>query len=118
MEEEKGNWYYWIERNLPMHERESTSYDTLVELAISSYDLSSTSRKHELKDRLHFFLMWWKEHKHFMNRYSNGLRLSKFMGIDHTSIIHYTGTTKKPGNRKKTANFKENTKCINDFLNS
>lgn len=116
--EEEGQWTYWINSNTPIKDQEGTTLDTLVELCVSSYNLKSKSRKANLKNQVHFFLEWWKEHRHLMKKYRNQSRIGRHLGIDHATVSHYIGRAGKPGLRKKTADFEENTKCINDYLNS
>lgn len=87
-------------------------YDLLAELAVSAYKLSKKSRKEDLKDRVQFFCLWWKDNKNLMGIYSSTTKLEKLLCLDHTTICHHIN------HRKPTIFYLDNTKCINDFLNS
>jgi len=104
------DWEWWI-----MSSNENTDYsryDFLCELAVSSYKLNKKSRKADLKDTVQFFILWWKKNKKQMKKYNTLVSIAGLLCVDHTTIIHYIKR------RKPTIMYEENTKCINDFLNS
>lgn len=86
--------------------------DLLIELAVSSYGLDERSRKADLKDKVQFFIKWWYERRRFMIKYKTLESLANLMGIDHATVLHHIKR------RKPTAMYKENSKCLSDFLNS
>jgi hypothetical protein len=104
------DWEWWIINS--QNEIKYSRYDFLCELAISSYKLDKKSRKSELKDTVQFFLLWWEKNKKKMNRYNTYTSIGILMKIDHSTVLHHLR------NRKPTAMYTENTRCINDFLNS
>jgi hypothetical protein len=104
------DWEWWIINS--QNEIKYSRYDFLCELAISSYKLDKKSRKSELKDTVQFFLLWWEKNKKKMNRYNTYTSIGILMKIDHSTVLHHLRK------RKPTAMYTENTRCINDFLNS
>ena len=109
-------WEVWINNHSEIPLLYFTSYDTICELAISSYELDKNSRKHDLKDKVHFFLIWWYANRNKMIKYNVYTRIGLALKIDHSSVMHYCKDGE--GKRKKSNNFEENTKCIKDFLES
>jgi chromosomal replication initiation ATPase DnaA len=101
-------WLEWINRS----EGKSSSYDTLAELAVSSYMLKSRSRKAELKDQVFCFIHWWMENKKKMVKYNSTIALGALLGRDHSTVIHYIHK------RKPTLLYEHNVRCIRDFLYS
>ena len=86
--------------------------DLLIELAVSSYELDKRSRKAELKDKVQFFIKWWYERRGFMLKYKTLESVAKLMSVDHATVLHHIKR------RKPTAMYEENSRCLNDFLNS
>jgi hypothetical protein len=105
------SWEEWIVRQ-ESGKSDMTSYDFLCELCVSSYDLSKKSRKADLKDKVHFFILWWNTNKSKMSKYTGQVKIGQLLGVDHTTIVHFLKR------RKPTIFYEENVKCINDFLNS
>lgn len=105
------SWEDWIMRQSGLS-KEKTVYDVLAEMAVSSYDLNKRNRKAELKDKCQFFILWWMKNRNKMNLYTSTTTVGKLMGCDHSTILHYVHR------RKPTIMYEENTRCINDFLNS
>lgn len=105
------SWEDWIVRQ-ETKGNDMTSYDVLCELCVSSYGLNRRSRKADLKDKVHFFILWWKKNSNVMSKYKTYTSIGALLGTDHTTIIHYLKR------RKPTILFEENVKCIDDFLNS
>jgi hypothetical protein len=104
-------WEDWIMRQNGLS-KERTVYDVLSELAVSSYSLTRKSRKADLKDKMQYFILWWNKNKKNMRVYNSTIALGKLLNCDHSTVLHYIHT------RKPTIMYEENTKCINDFLNS
>jgi hypothetical protein len=105
------SWEDWITIQ-ETNGRKMTSYDVMCELCVSSYSLDKKSRKSNLKDKVHFFVLWWMANRSKMVRYTSYMKIAELLKVDHSTIVHYVGT------RKPTILFDENVKCINDFLNS
>jgi hypothetical protein len=105
------SWEDWIMRENGLS-KEKTVFDLLCEMAVSSYYLSKKSRKADLKDRMQFFILWWKNNKKKMNKYNSTTALGGLLGCDHSTVLHYIHR------RKPTMFYNDNTRCINDFLNS
>lgn len=104
-------WEFWIVKNEPGDEVK-TSYDLLCELAISSYDLNERRRQAELKDMVHYFILWWNENKGRTKKYKTLQAIGESLGMGHSNVLHYIRR------RKPTINFDKNVECLKDFLNS
>ena len=104
-------WEDWIMREQGLS-IEKTSYDILCEMAVSSYYLNKRSRKADLKDRVHCFLIWWTKNKRLMKSYNTTTTIGRLLNVDHSTVIHMLKR------RKQTIMYEDNTKCISDFLNS
>jgi hypothetical protein len=112
-------WEAWLFHNSPLEQRKFTGYDHLCELAVSAYDLDTSNRKVEIKDRLHYFLLWWKRNRKYMKKYNSLTAIGGLVKKDHSNVMHYVGKeNEKEGLRKKSAFFEENVECIKDFLES
>jgi hypothetical protein len=103
-------WEAWIENNTTIIKY--TSYDKIAEMAIYSYSLSERSRKEELIDKKHCFIIWWGENRNKFKRYSSLQKISKALNIHHATTLHHLNT------RKKSLRFNENVSCLLDFLTS
>lgn len=108
------SWDEWIARQESDPEKNliKGTYDILLELCVSSYDLSNRSRKAHFKDQRQFFILWWFKNKKNMKHYNSTVKLGEALKCDHSTIIHYLHR------RKPTILYYENTRCISDFLNS
>lgn len=112
-------WEAWLFNNSVKEQRKFTGYDHICELAVSAYKLDTSNRKVEIKDRLHYFLLWWKRNKNYMNKYKSLTAIGGLLKKDHSNVMHYVGKeNQKKGIRKKSTEFNENVKCIKDFLES
>jgi len=105
------SWEDWIMRQSGLSV-EKTVYDVLSEMAVQSYYLDRKNRKSDLKDRVHCFILWWNKNKPKMKAYNTTISVGRLLNCDHSTVIHYLGK------RKPSIMYDENTKCINDFLNS
>jgi hypothetical protein len=105
------SWEDWIMRQSGLS-KDKTVYDVLAEMAVSSYELDKRNRKADLKDRCQFFILWWMKNRHKMNIYTSTPTLGILLNSHHSTILHYIHK------RKPTIMYEENTRCINDFLNS
>lgn len=105
------SWEDWIIRQ---HSNgfDATTYDVLCELCVSSYNLNKKSRKADLKDKVHYFVIWWNSNKKMMKKYKSQSKIGELLGVDHSTIVHFLRR------RKPTILYEENVKCISDFLNS
>lgn len=108
------SWDEWIARQEsdPEKNLHKGTFDVLLEMCVSSYDLDKKSRKAGLKDKVQYFILWWNKHKSKMKYYKSTVKLASLLKVDHSTIVHYTHR------RKPTIFYSENTRCIDDFLNS
>tara|TARA_R110002051_G_scaffold190863_1_gene259731 strand:- start:4 stop:351 length:348 start_codon:yes stop_codon:yes gene_type:complete len=107
-------WESWIDReNIKTNFVDTSSFDRLCELAVSTYGLDSTNRKQDLKDRMHFFIIWWNNNLDKMRIYRNYSALGMLLKKRDHSIVSYYLTR-----RVKSLNFEYNTLDIKDFLES
>ena len=111
VEEVESPWDSFIERSL-IDDRTMSSYDLLIELAVSTYHLGRRSREMGLKDRCQFLFKYWHKHQSKMKYYTSLEKIGKLCGLDHSSVHHSIY------DRKPTINYKENTACLKDFLES
>lgn len=108
-------WEVWIVNNCDSLDPiiDHTPYDALLELAVSSYDLRSKSRKMDLKDQMQYLCLWWSRNKHAMKKYTTLEKVGELLGgKDHATVLHHINK------RKPSRNYKQNTECIKDFLES
>jgi hypothetical protein len=111
MEETKESyWEAWIDNNTS--NKSNTAYDKLAEIAVYSYNLRLKSRKEQIIDKRHCFVVWWSENKEMFNKYNTLQKVSKLLKIHHATTLHYLNT------RKKSLRFKENVSCLLDTLTS
>jgi len=107
-------WESWIDReNVKTNFVDTSSFDRLCELAVSAYDLDSANRKQDLKDRLHFFILWWNSNANKMKVYRRYTDLARLVKKRDHSMVHYYLEK-----RVKSLNFEYNTADIKDFLES
>lgn len=112
-------WEAWLFNNSEKERRKFTGYDHLCELAVSAYNLDISSRKVEIKDRLHYFLLWWKRNRQWMQKYKALTAIGGLVKKDHSNVMHYVGKEdEKEGPRKRSQNFEKHVECIKDFLES
>lgn len=107
------SWEGWLENNgytKPNH----NTYDRLIELAVSSYDLDIKTRKSIICDRRQFVIKWWYSNRDKFSHYNSYEKVAKmfYKGFDHSMIVHYLGK------RKPTHNYKKNIECVRDFIES
>ena len=90
-----------------------SSYDKLIDLAISQYKLNRRNQHREVCDKIHYLVDWWHRNSFFMKKYKSqgeiGIALG---GRKSCSINHYINK------RKRSNEFDSNTACIKDFLES
>lgn len=91
---------------------ESSAYDVMCELAVSSYKLDSSSNKQEFQDVLNFFCKWWHKNRYKTNKYRTFTKIAALLKRDHTSVSHHINK------RKPSLDYNENVACIKDFLES
>jgi dsDNA-binding SOS-regulon protein len=103
------SWEDWLMNN--GHIKGVTAYDKIMELAVSSYDMTSKSRKQYKMDIKHYLVLWWVENKEEFLAYNSTIAVGKLLDIDHSTVIHFMY------HRKKTINYEKNVECIKDFLN-
>ena len=103
------SWDYWIKKNTT---DKDINYDRLLELAVSSYDLTKKTRKMGHKDRVQFLIKWWLNHKQKFVKYDSLTKIGILLNIDHATVIHHCK------HRKASRLYKEETKCIKDFIES
>lgn len=111
METLSDEWAYWIKEK-EEESKYSKIYDRIAELAVSSYELTSKERYEYRIDEKHCFVIWWYDNKNRFKKYHTITALSKLLKINHSTLIHYMN------HRKKSFRYDENTRCLNDFLNS
>ena len=104
------SWENWIIRN--DEDGPVTTYDFLLDLAVINYKLADKNRKIQKIDMKHFLVSWWNKNKGKFKKYKSMESLGSSMGITHCTVVHYVK------HRKKSLKYEDNTKCINDFLNS
>lgn len=104
------SWEDWIVGN--GWDEHKTIFDTLMESAVSSYELDSCTRRQDHIDRRDYLLKWWNKHREHFRTYTTFMKVAELLNMDHSSVSHYIN------HRKKSRLFMENTKCINDYLNS
>lgn len=106
-------WESWINRENERTNFIDVSYfDRLCELAVSSYGLDSKSRKPELKDKLHFFIIWWGKNTSKTKAYKSQSSIANLLKKNHSTISFYMLR------RVGSYDFEKNTQCIKDFLES
>lgn len=81
------SWEDWLLNN--GHVKGVTAYDKLMELAVSSYDMTSKSRKQNRMDMKHYLVLWWVENKEEFSTYNSTIALGKLLGTDHSTVIHF-----------------------------
>lgn len=106
----ESSWEVWIEKNTI--DSEDTPYDKVAEIAVYSYNLALRSRKEDMIDKRHCFLIWWSLNRDMFQKYSTLKKISSLLKIHHSTTLHYINT------RKKTSSFKENVSCLLDTLTS
>jgi len=103
------SWENWILRH---HSDVTTTYDWILKMAVENYGLKEKNRRQAILDKRHCLILWWQKNRKNFKSYQTATSLGKLLGLTHCTIIHYQK------NRKKTLLYQENTKCLNDFLNS
>ena len=87
-------------------------YDTLCEDIVRNFKLHKKSRKADLKDRCHFFFLWWNTNKDHMKRYTSLSKIGELCGgLDHATV----STT--INHRVCSWNYEENTKKMVEYIN-
>lgn len=109
-ENEKSYWEYWIENNTISIKY--TPYDKIAEMAVYSYGLSNRSRKQDLIDKKHYFVIWWGLNREKFKTYNSLQKIATLLNIHHATVMHYLYS------RKKSSKFNDNTSCLLDFLTS
>jgi hypothetical protein len=113
-------WEAWLIRSIKNENLTESNYDKLCELAVSSYDLDSRSRKMDHQDLVTYMCIWWNSNKRFMKKYTSLASIGFILGErDHASVYHHIRafSERKPG-RKVSYKYDENIKSIKDFLES
>jgi len=111
---ETSPWEAWIVNHLEdSPTKKTTSYDLLLEIAVSSYDLKRKFRGMDFQDVVQFACRWWFKNKAFMKKYDTYARVGALMGGKDHATIHAHVHRRIP-----TANYDLNTQCIKDFLES
>jgi len=108
--EDKCPWEAWI--LLSGNKLNQNTLDRIAELAVSSYDLNTRDRHEEYMDKKHCFIMWWDQNRSKFVKYNTITKLSKLLGLNHATVIHYIR------HRKQSFRFEGNTRCLRDFLTS
>jgi hypothetical protein len=92
-------------------------YDYVAERVVARFDLSKKLRVPELKDKVHFLLLFWKKNKRKFKKYKTKSAIGRLLELDHASVIHYAGTDLKfEGRRKKSNFFNENNKELASYI--
>jgi hypothetical protein len=92
-------------------------YDWILEHASFKFGLRVKTRKQDKIDRLHYLLLFWKKNKNKFLKYKTYESIGDFLGLDHSSIIHYVGDLKnKRLNRKKSNYWVQNVVDINEYI--
>lgn len=111
--EELGKPVPVIRRKAYSYEKlEPTRFDKIAELAVSSYNLDEKTRYIEHMDQVNFFILWWQKNKGKFNTYFTASAIGRLLKKDHATVLHHCR------HRKPSINYKENTSCIKDFLES
>jgi hypothetical protein len=101
------SWHHWIKEH---HPEAYENYDYLLELAINAYSLKKKCQKMGHIDRAHYIIMWWYKNKHKFKTYNTTIKLGIALEIHYSTVIYYYKR------RKISRIYKEETKCIKDFI--
>lgn len=108
---------YRLFKLISVNRNVGNDYDYVVEKIVLRYNLSKKNRVQELKDKVHFLLLFWKKNKKMFKKYRTQSAIGKLLEIDHASVIHYAGTDLKfEGRRKKSNFFNENNKELASYI--
>jgi hypothetical protein len=92
-------------------------YDWILEQACFKFELKNKTRKQDKVDRLHYFLIFWKDNKDKTVKYKTYESIAEFLGLNHSTVIHYVGKPRESRlNRKKSNSWDINVVLIKDFI--
>jgi hypothetical protein len=92
-------------------------FDWIADNVVFKFGLYLKTRKQDKIDKVHFFLIFWKENQKKFIKYSSYESIAFLLRVDHSSIVHYVGKTKEGRlNRKKSVCWKENIAEIKNYI--